>query len=177
MFQRSPNYSVPVYNAPLEPAVRDRIKANYADFRAGNQEMTFGFAAAHAISDGLLTEASTAQQQQQLEVTWRIGGLMYLRAFSDLLLDPEANAVAQDFIRNKIREQVNDPALAELLCPQSTMGCKRLCVDTGYYRTYNRDNVALVDLKQDPIQAITAAGILRGVLRGNRRQRLSGVCA
>lgn len=159
VFQRSPTYTVPAHNTPLEPAARDRIKANYEDFRTRNKEMGGCFGARHISSNGHAMEASTAERQQQLEVSWQQGGLMFLAAFGDLMHDLEANEVAREFVRNKIREQVNDPAVAELLCPDSTIGCKRLCVDSGYYQTYNRDNVTLVDISSYPIEAITATGI------------------
>jgi cyclohexanone monooxygenase len=160
VFQRSATYSVPAHNAPLDPRVRDRIKANYADFRARNKAMGGGFAARHMRSDGNAMEASPQERQRQLEMSWQAGGLVFLSAFQDLMRDQEANEVAREFVRNKIREQVDDPQVAELLCPDTTIGCKRLCVDTDYYRTYNRDNVALVDIRRHPIRAITETGIL-----------------
>jgi cyclohexanone monooxygenase len=84
-------------------------------------------------------------------------------AFNDILLNAESNAITAEFVRGKIRTIVHDPATAQLLCPQHTIGCKRLCVDTGYYDTYNRANVRLVDISknrgQSGLEAITANGI------------------
>ena len=69
----------------------------------------------------------------------------------DLLFSPEANETAAEFVRNKIRRTVKDPKVAELLCPKTVIGCKRLCVDTGYYETFNRPNVESVDVSEVPI--------------------------
>jgi cyclohexanone monooxygenase len=57
------------------------------------------------------------------------------------------------------RSFFHDPAVAQKLLPSQVIGCKRLCVDTGYYATFNRPNVTLVDLREEPIEAITASGI------------------
>jgi len=75
-------------------------------------------------------------------------------------LDLEANAYAADFVRNKIRRAVKNPQTAELLCPKTVIGCKRLCADTGYYETYNRDNVTLVDVSEHPIDRLTEQGLI-----------------
>ena len=80
-------------------------------------------------------------------------------AFADLFDTVEANDTAAGYVRSKIREIVHDPATAEFLSPHYLIGCKRLCVDTDYYTTYNRDNVTLVDVRSAPIEAITEQGI------------------
>ena len=84
---------------------------------------------------------------------------MGLGAFGDLLYNQAANDLAAEFVRGKIREIVRDPEVAELLSPRNVIGCKRLCVDTGYWETYNRPNVTLIDVGGEPIEAITPAGI------------------
>jgi cation diffusion facilitator CzcD-associated flavoprotein CzcO len=83
-----------------------------------------------------------------------------LGAFPDLLTNLQANELAAEFVRSKIRQIVHDPATAALLCPHYPIGCKRLCVVTDYYETYNRPNVTLVDVGQHPIDAITAGGLV-----------------
>jgi cyclohexanone monooxygenase len=82
-----------------------------------------------------------------------------LGAFGDLLYNQAANDLAAEFVRGKIREIVHDPEIAEMLSPRNVIGCKRLCVDTGYWETYNRPNVTLIDVSGEPIEAITPAGI------------------
>ena len=73
-------------------------------------------------------------------------------------MNEEANDTAADFVRGKIRETVRIPKLAELLAPKNTIGCKRLCVDIGYYETFNRPNVTLIDVSESPIEEITPSG-------------------
>jgi cyclohexanone monooxygenase len=80
-------------------------------------------------------------------------------AFNDLLLNDQSNKTAADFVRAKIRETVSDPQVAELLSPKNIIGCKRLCVDTGYWATFNKPHVSLVDVSAEPIERITATGL------------------
>ena len=75
---------------------------------------------------------------------------------------PESNEFAADFVRSKIRATVKDPAVADLLCPQQVIGCKRLCVDINYFETYNRDNVTLISVKDHPIERVTPKGLVTG---------------
>jgi cation diffusion facilitator CzcD-associated flavoprotein CzcO len=96
------------------------------------------------------------------EQRWRIGGFGLLGSFNDLIVNPAANALAAEFVRGKIRETVHDPQTAKLLCPTHPIGCKRLCVDSGYYQSFNRPNVKLVDVSQQPIERITPDGLVSG---------------
>src|SRR5262249_1894453 len=94
------------------------------------------------------------------ERRWQLGGPGFAAAFSDLLTDAAANETAAEFFRAQVRAIVRDPVVAEALSPRTyPFGTKRLCVDTGYYETYNRPNVTLVDLRSDPIAAITPTGL------------------
>ena len=95
------------------------------------------------------------------ESKWQEGGsISYLYAYTDLLVNKESNDTASEFVRNKIRGMVKDKRTAELLAPKDhPIGTKRLCLDTHYYETYNRDNVTLVDVRSDPIQEITETGL------------------
>jgi cyclohexanone monooxygenase len=104
-------------------------------------------------------EVSDEERQATFEDRWAHGGLPFLGAFTDILLDPDANEAAAEFVRAHIREIVEDPEVAERLVPDQVIGCKRLCVDTGYYETFNRPNVLLVDLNESPIERITPTGV------------------
>lgn len=162
VFQRTAAYTVPAHNGPLDPAYETRIKADYAGFRARNSRMRAGIGSEWppVQPSALAVDAST--RDATYEERWRIGGFSLLGAFSDTMIDPRANALAAEFVRNKIRAAVTDPRVAELLCPTHTLGCKRLCVDTGYYETFNRSNVRLVDVSDasaDAIVAITPRGV------------------
>src|SRR5690606_22399196 len=98
--------------------------------------------------------------EREYEFRWSHGGFGLTHAFSDLLRDKAANETAAEFVRRKIREIVHDPEVAEKLTPRDyAIGTKRLCIDTGYYETYNRPNVTLVDIRSAPIQEITPAGV------------------
>jgi cyclohexanone monooxygenase len=104
-------------------------------------------------------EATPEERERQYEEAWKRGGLPFLGAYGDLLFDKAANDTIADFARRKIRSIVKDLATAELLCPDNVFGCKRLCVDTGYFETYNMPHVKLVDVSNTPIERFTARGI------------------
>ena len=83
-----------------------------------------------------------------------------MASFKDLLFDEIANETAADFVRGKIRETVANPKTAELLSPNNVIGCKRLCVDTGYWETFNRSNVSLIDVSRTPVEKISENGVV-----------------
>ena len=162
VFQRTAAYAVPAHNGPLDSALEAKVKADYAGFRQRNLAMQGGFGSLHPPNTQSALRASPEEREAEFERRWQIGGFALLAAFSDVLRRPEANAHAAEFVRGKIRGLVKDPATAELLCPTHAIGCKRLCVDTGYYATYNRPNVKLVDISRQPIDEITATGLRTG---------------
>jgi cyclohexanone monooxygenase len=157
VFQRTAAYSVPAKNAPLNPDYVRDIKVNYRNFRQKNRQMAFGV----DFRDNPVSALAVSPEERRLEYEkrWSQGGLQFLAAFGDLLFNRDANATAAEFIRGKIREIVHDPAVAEKLMPSQVAGCKRLCADSGYYETFNRPNVTLVDVKAAPIQEITRDGL------------------
>ena len=161
VFQRTANFSVPAQNEPLTEATLAHVKAHYAERRAlGREAVTGVFLSAN---DKSALEVSDEDRLKEFEFRWRGagGGFRMLRAFNDLMRNPIANQYAGDFVRGKIRATVKDPAKAEILCPKPDLpfGTKRLCVDTHYYETFNRDNVDLVDVKAHPITEITPTGL------------------
>jgi cyclohexanone monooxygenase len=157
VFQRTANYSVPAHNGPIpETVVRD-VKGRYGQFRAANNNTSLG--ADWDYRTDLAMDATPEEREREYESRWARGGLSFYGSYADLLIDPAANNTAAEFIRGKIRQIVKDPATAELLCPTAALGCKRICVDTGYYDTYNRPNVTLVDVRTAPIEAITPTGL------------------
>jgi len=162
VFQRTPTYSVPARNGPIDPDYEALIKADYAGFRARNSRMINAFSSNYPRNDASALSVGDEQRRQAFEERWQRGGLPFLGAFGDLMLDGRANAAAAEFVREKIRAIVKDPETAARLAPRQTIGCKRLCVDTDYYATFNRPNVRLVDLGKTPIEAITPAGVRSG---------------
>jgi cyclohexanone monooxygenase len=159
VFQRTPNFSVPAHNGPIDPAVEADWAANRAQYRKEARDTGFGIRAVD-LQDKPALEATPEERAATYEARWRYGGFALLGAYNDLVADPAPNATAAEFVRQKIRGIVKDPALAEKLAPKSfPIGAKRICVDTGYFDTFNRDNVALVDLTEEPLETITPAGV------------------
>ena len=157
IFQRTASYSIPAHNASMDADHERTIKADYSRFREQNSQR---YAALDNNPNSVSAlEVPAAERESSYQQRWDAGGLPFLASFNDLATSLEANKTAAEFIRNKIRGIVKDPIVAELLCPQTVMGCKRLCVDSDYYQTFNRDNVSLVDVNACPIEGITGAGI------------------
>ena len=158
VFQRTPNYSVPAHNGPLDPEYERKVKASYAEFRRQARESRIGFVVERSEESALAVSAEA--RQREYGKRWSRGGLGFSATYADLLTDQTANDTAAAFFRDKIRGIVRDPAIAETLTPRDyPLGTKRLCVDTNYYATFNRDNVTLVDLRKTPIVAITPKGV------------------
>jgi cation diffusion facilitator CzcD-associated flavoprotein CzcO len=160
VFQRTATYSVPAHNGPVDPVALARVKANYREFRQRNAQTGYGFIL--DANEGSALSVSDEERRAVYESRWARGGLGFYGSFGDFLSDKKANDTAAEFIRQKIRDAVRDPAVAELLCPKTVVGCKRLCVDTGYYDTYNRPNVTLVDVSRTPIERIAPTGLRVG---------------
>jgi cation diffusion facilitator CzcD-associated flavoprotein CzcO len=159
VFQRTPNFSLPAHNAPIEQNTVEAWLANREANRQAQRESGFG-SIIMTGDDICAMDVSDEERQAIYEACWAKGGFAMVAAFSDILTSKEANDTASDFVRDKIRGLVDDPAVAEKLLPRNhPIVTKRPCVDTGYFQTYNRDNVSLVDLSETPIEAITATGI------------------
>jgi cation diffusion facilitator CzcD-associated flavoprotein CzcO len=155
VFQRTANFSMPAGNRPLaEKEVAD-MKARYPEQREGNRMSGFGVLAELPTHSAM--EVSEEERNAKYQSGWDQGSLVaILLAFNDTITNKEANDTAAEFIRNKIRAVVKDPQTAEDLCPYDhPVGTKRPCLDTGYYETFNRDNVRLVNLRRTPITEIT----------------------
>ena len=159
VFQRTPNYSMPAHNGPIPGADFDAFAADPAAYRAASKATIGGFQN-EARDNVLATEESPEAVRVELERRWAWGGFRILGAFADTSIDPAANAIVHAFVAEKIREQVENPVVADLLTPRNhPFGTKRPCVDTGYYATFNRSNVELVDLLAAPIVTFTPSGI------------------
>jgi cation diffusion facilitator CzcD-associated flavoprotein CzcO len=158
VFQRTANYSIPARNGPVSPEEQREIKANYAAIREKARNSPNGHP--FDISPVSALEAPPDERLARYEAAWERGGLRFRAAFKDLLTNKAANDTASDFIRAKIRSIVKDPAVAEMLTPKDhPFATKRPPIDSEYFETFNRDNVALVDIKASPIVEITPDGI------------------
>ena len=158
VFQRTPNFSVPARNAPLDPEYERRVKASYTEFRRQARESRVGFVVERSEDSALAVAPD--ERQREYERRWSRGGLGFTATYADLLTNKDANETAAEFFRAKIRATVREADVAEMLVPQHyPIGTKRLCVDTNYYDTFNRDNVTLIDVREAPIEAITPYGL------------------
>jgi len=155
VFQRTANFSIPAWNRPLDDAEQAAFKAKYPEHRAQAREV----GTLYEFSDRGALHASPEEREREYSRRWNKGGVNFVHAFNDLLVNQSSNDTIADFVRSKIRSIVNDPAVAESLCPNDhPLGTKRICVDTGYFETFNRPNVRLVDLKKTPIDSFNATG-------------------
>ena len=156
VFQRTPSFTIPAWNAPLEDAAQEAWKQDYAKHRSRAREV----GTLYDFTDHAAADVSEAQRQAEYETRWNKGGVNFVHSFKDLMVNQASNDTIADFVRAKIRATVKDPAVAATLSPQSyPLGTKRICVDSGYYDTFNRANVQLVDVKKTPIECLTPTGI------------------
>ncbi len=159
VFQRTPNYCVPLHNAKISREEMRDIRARYPQIFKRCRE-TFG-AFIHGFDERSTREVSAAERDAMFEKLWAEPGFgLWLGNFNDILSDREANEAVSEFVRNKIRQRVKDPVTAEKLCPKNHgFGTRRVPMESGYYEVYNQDNVTLVDVREAPIERITASGI------------------
>jgi cyclohexanone monooxygenase len=162
VFQRTPTYTWPSRNGPLDPEVQAAWKRDYAKVRQRQRESFGGVTGSTGAiilqepGDKPILESTEAQRLAMLEEK----GFDASRAWSDVARNPEANELGAELYREMIRRTVEDPELAESLSPRGyPIGCKRPVVDSNYFETFNRDNVTLVDLRQGGIERITESGI------------------
>ena len=159
VFQRTPNYSIPSQNEPMTKKYERSWKDVYSERR---KEMRYS---AHGslkdLNDVPALSVDEDQRQELYTKRWAIGGTGFLGSFNDLLTNADANYTAAEYVRQQIKRVVKDKETAEILCPRSyPIGTKRICIDTGYFETYNRENVKLVDISKTPIQRLVTDGII-----------------
>jgi cyclohexanone monooxygenase len=159
VFQRTANFCMPARNAPLSPCAAAEVKVRYQQRRRQARMSYLGVPMDVPRRSAL--EVSDDERRRAFEAGWQEGGAnAVLTQFYDLAVDEAANSFAAEFIRDKIREIVTDPKTAEALLPHGyPIGAKRVCVGSGYYETFNRENVSLVDLVKTPIRHVTPTGV------------------
>ena len=158
VFQRTANYSVPARNGPVTEDFKREVRANYATIRDKARASLNGHP--FDISPVSALSVPEDERRRRYEAAWEAGGLRFRAVFGDLLRDKAANDTASDFIREKIRSVVKDPRTAAALTPTDhPFASKRPPIDSDYFETFNRDNVALVDLKATPFERVTPSGI------------------
>ncbi|MCW2997672.1 MAG: putative flavoprotein involved in transport [Solirubrobacterales bacterium] len=159
VFQRTANFAAPLRNAPVEPEQRRWLADNHEQVRAGSRDTFLGVP--YDAPQPSALAATPEERRATYDRYWEAGGFRLVAStYQDLLFDKAANDTVADYIRDRIRERVQDPAVAELLCPTDhPYATKRAPFETDYYETYNRGNVTLVDLRRAPIQTLTPDGI------------------
>jgi cation diffusion facilitator CzcD-associated flavoprotein CzcO len=158
VFQRSANYSIPMPNRPWTPEEQQRIREEYPERRRVSAYASAG--TPHGTYHKKAVDTEPRERAEALWRRWREGGVLFAKTFPDQNSDPAANDIAREFAEARIREIVADPVVAADLIPvDHPIGTKRICTDAGYYATFNRDNVRLVNLRREPIDAITPEGV------------------
>jgi cyclohexanone monooxygenase len=154
VFQRTPQYALPARNRPMTDAERSAYQADWQDHRMSMRRRG-GWP--FATSKLRANEATAAERQARYEEMWALGGMnLMINSYVGAIVDADLNNEISDFVRGKIRQTVKDAATAEKLMPDYHIGTKRIILDNGYFETYNRDNVSLVDLRTDPIESFAA---------------------
>lgn len=160
VYQRTAAFSTPAFNRPLSNSEIDTMKGNYEQYRQEQRLSPAGIINPERQMERVM-DVPKEERQRRFEAAWDEGLLTGLMStFSDIQLDEAANHEVSEFIRERIRNTVQDKQTADDLMPTAfPYSTKRPCIDTDYYETYNRDNVSLVNLRRTPIEAINETGI------------------
>ena len=150
VFQRTPNYAAPLRNSEIDAETQREIKASYPEIFKKCEETSGAFL--HDFDPRSTFDVTPEERVAKYEELWAERGFSkWMGNFQDMLTDDAANEVYAEFVRNKIRERIQDPVLAEMLVPKDhPFGSKRIPLETNYYEAYNRDNVLLVDVRRPP---------------------------
>ena len=160
VFQRTPHWTVPARNVPMTDEYEKIWKKDYAERRAQMRYSPSGSLRSVAPIDISALDVSEEDREQAYRERWAAGGMTLLKSYNDLLTNDAANETAAKWVRQRIAGIVKDPKIADLLSPKTyPIGTKRLCLDTEYYETFNRQNVKLVDIAKEPIERITSKGL------------------
>lgn len=159
VLQRTPSYSLPARNRPLRPEEVDAVKGDYAALREAARNSLDGLALENTGKSAL--DVGAGERERVFSEVYEEGSpFKFQGIFTDQMTNLEANATAAEFAARKIAERVEDPATAKTLTPSGyPIATRRLCIDTGYYEAYNRPNVTLVDLLNDPLERIAGSAI------------------
>ncbi len=158
VFQRTPSFTIPARNADLPADFLDTVKSTYAERRQKARRHPAGHL--RPLTKRATFSYSAEERRDAFEGAWQRGAQDIFGVFGDLIVNEAANAEIVELIHQKIDEEISDPAVAAALKPRgSPFGARRICLDTDYYATFNRDNVTLVDVLDDPIESVVADGV------------------
>jgi len=160
IFQRTPNFSLPALNHPVAPDYVQHWKDRFMEERTKALANNGTFFSANPQS---AFDVGPEERRRNFEDRWGRGGFAFVQSYKDVLNKLDANTLAAEFVREKIKQTVKDPKTADMLAPTNhPIGTKRLCLDTNYYETYNLPHVTLIDIADTPIERITADGVSVG---------------
>ncbi|MDG2003539.1 MAG: NAD(P)/FAD-dependent oxidoreductase, partial [Novosphingobium sp.] len=166
VLQRTPGHSWPARNRAMLPGEQEAVKARYPELREYWQTLPGATFFRTLLTDdpivpgtGSAFDVSDEERLAIFERAWDYGGYAVLRAFSDLVTTEAGSLLVNAFIHEKISTIVSDQETAEMLKPRQLFGTKRLILDSDYYETFNQPHVDLVDVRSDPIERLTQAGI------------------
>lgn len=161
LFQRTPNFVFPARNRPLTERDHDQVQANYDAIWARARSSAFAMPFEGSPANRLATQTPAPERERIYAELWKTGGFrFFFESFDDLIMDEQANDTAADFMRRQIRAVVKDPRTAEALAPKDyPLFAKRPPSGQGYFEVFNRPNVRLVDLRQDPVVRVEPWGI------------------
>ena len=159
VFQRRPNWCAPLNNAPISGQEMEDIKRHFDEIFELCLETPGGFV--HMPDRRRLFDVPREERLAMWDRLYEGPGFgIWLQNFVDIFVDEKANAEISAYIADRIRDRVNDPQVAEKLIPKDHgFGVQRVPLETNYYETYNRDNVRLISLQDEPVQRVTATGI------------------
>ncbi len=165
VFQRTASFAVPLNNCPMPQDYFTDVKANYKTWREREKYGSFGgwasvnFKLIDQVHDFAM-DKTPEEREAMYEDRWQSGGLAFYNVYPDIFANKEANDTLAEFMRRKLSERINNPALEEKLIPTGyPVLTRRLCGETDYYEAYQRDNVKLLDSKADPIERFTETGL------------------
>ena len=157
VFQRTPQYALPARNRPLPDEDLAEYRENWPDLRAS---MRYRGGWPFPTEKRKASQHTVEERRARYEEMWERGGMhLAINSFDGVYVDEDLNEEIGEFVRGKIRAIVDDPETARKLMPSYPFGTKRLILDNGYFETYNRANVSLVDLRDDPIESFSATAV------------------
>ena len=159
VFQRTPQFAIPARNRPLDDDTLEELKHNYRERWALKRASQTGMGRRPSEGSSAL-EVDEATRSRALEDSWALGGPGFSRTFDDVMTNAESNQITSQFVRDKIKDKIDHPDVADTLLEiDHPLGARRLIVEIDYFETYNRPNVTLVDVAANPITEITPQGL------------------
>ena len=158
VFQRTSNYSIPAQNHFLKKKTKILNKSKFDELK----KIALSNKNGHPWEHSDKSASSFEEQQRKLKLieAWEHGGLRFRDCFSDINNNETTNVMVSEFISSQIKEIINDVSSSETLSTfDHPFGAKRPALDTGYFETFNKVNVELVNLKEEPIKKFDVNGL------------------